>query len=545
MKSRSVFSLLALGALLLLSAAARPAAAHPSHARIVRLSLVQGDVRFTRSAHQKNDPLADQNLAWESAIANLPIRQGYVLSTAHGRAEVEFENGATAYLDENTVVEFYDLSLDDDGARTTRLILRQGTASFYVNPARGDLFSVTGGDFTAQAATRAAFRMDNYEDGSTIGVEKGRVTVLAKSQTTALEKGQSLSLRAGDDTRASIARLPAGDAFDQWVSARSESVTSASNSALQYVSSPYYSSGFADLYTYGAFVPYAGYGNCWRPFGMGLGWSPFSSGQWIFDSFQGWTWVSFEPWGWLPYHFGSWVSSPAYGWLWVPGGFGTGTLNYWRPATAVWVRSGNSVGVVPVHPLDTHGKTPVNLAQGVIPSTGTGTRLVAGAGDKWKVLKAPPQRALASSLAATSPPVRLARALLTGTSGVRAGSVGRDSSIVFDPREHRFVNAANSPAVSASGFATPASAIPAGATAASGASPSGAARTTMRFGQPRRFSTPAARTFTPPSARSYAPPGPSRSASAPRGPSPRSEPSFGPRSAPSSAPRSAPPPRPH
>ena len=538
MTSRSVFSVLALGALFLLSAAARPAAAHPSHARIVRLSLVQGDVRFTRSA-QKNDPLADQNLAWESAIANLPIRQGYVLSTAHGRAEVEFENGATAYLNENTAVEFYDLSLDDEGARTTRLILRQGTASFYVQPARGDVFSVTGGDFTAQAEIRAAFRMDNYDNGSTIGVEKGRVIVLAKSQTTALEKGQSLSMRAGEDTSASISRLPAGDSFDKWVSARSESVTSASNSALQYVSSPYYSSGFADLYTYGAFVPYAGYGNCWRPFGMGLGWSPFSAGQWVFDSFQGWTWVSFEPWGWLPYHFGSWVLSPAYGWLWVPGGFGTGTLSYWRPATAVWVRSGNSVGVVPVNPLDTHGKIPVNLARGVISVSGS------GAGDKWKVLKAPPRGALDASLAATAPPVRLSRTLLTGTSGVRAVSVGRDSSVVYDPREHRFVNAANSPAVSATGFATHASAVPAGATAASGASPRGAVQTTTRFGQPRRISPPAARTFTPPPARSYAPPAPSRSASAPRGPAPRSGPSFGPRPMPSSGPRSAPPPRPH
>ncbi|MBZ5700706.1 MAG: FecR domain-containing protein [Acidobacteriia bacterium] len=526
MKSRSVFPVLALGALLLLSAAARPAAARPSHARIVRLSLVQGDARFTRSVH--GDPLADQHTAWEAAIANLPIRQGYVLSTAHGRAEVEFESGATAYLDENTAVEFYDLSLDDDGARTTRLILRQGSASFHVQPARGDLFSVTGGDFTAQAESRAAFRMDNYDDGSTIGVEKGRVTVLAKSKTTALEKGQSLSMRAGDDGSASIARLSAGDAFDKWVSARSESVTSASNSALQYVSSPYYSSGFADLYTYGAFVSYSGYGNCWRPFGMGLGWSPFSSGQWVFDSLQGWTWVSFEPWGWLPYHFGSWVFSPAYGWLWVPGGFGTGGMTYWRPATAVWVRSGGSVGVVPVHPLDTHGKTPVNLTQGVIPATGTGTPLVAGAGDKWKVLKAPPQGALASGLAASAPPARLSRILGTGTSGVRAVSAGRDSSIVYDPREHRFSSAANTPAINA----------PARAPS------SGIAPPATRSAERRQIAPPPVRTFAPPPARSYAPPAPSRSASAPRGPSAGSAPSFGQRSGPSSAPRSAPPPAP-
>ena len=56
-----------------------------------------------------------------------------------------------AFLNENTVLEFYDLSLDD-GARTTRLVLRQGSASFYVNPANGDYFSVTGGDFTVEAS---------------------------------------------------------------------------------------------------------------------------------------------------------------------------------------------------------------------------------------------------------------------------------------------------------------------------------------------------------------------------------------------------------
>jgi len=52
-----------------------------------------------------------------------------------------------AFLKENTVLEFYDLSLKD-GARTTRLVLRQGSASFYANPASDDYFSVTGGDFT-------------------------------------------------------------------------------------------------------------------------------------------------------------------------------------------------------------------------------------------------------------------------------------------------------------------------------------------------------------------------------------------------------------
>src|SRR6266436_5856217 len=210
--------------LTLLFAGLHPAAADSSHARIIRLSLVQGDVRFARDTH--GDPLADQKAVWETAVLNLPIRQGYVVATDQGRAEVEFENGAMAFLSENTVLEFYDLSLDD-GARTTRLVLRQGTASFYVNPASGDYFSVTGGDFTVEASGRASFRMDNYDDGSTVETLKGHVSVLHKKNTTRLEKGQSLSVKAGDDSSVNVARLPDEDDFDRWVSGRVDSVSTA------------------------------------------------------------------------------------------------------------------------------------------------------------------------------------------------------------------------------------------------------------------------------------------------------------------------------
>src|SRR6201997_2029604 len=101
---------------------ARIALADSSHARIVRLSLVQGDVRFARDV--KGDPLTDSSqVSWETAALNLPIRQGYVVATDNGRVEVEFENGALAFLAENTVLQFYDLS-SEEGGLTTRLILR-------------------------------------------------------------------------------------------------------------------------------------------------------------------------------------------------------------------------------------------------------------------------------------------------------------------------------------------------------------------------------------------------------------------------------------
>jgi Family of unknown function (DUF6600)/FecR protein len=448
---------------------AHPAKADSSHARIIRLSLVQGDVRLARETH--GDPLADSKATWETAGLNLPIRQGYVLATDNGRAEVEFENGAMAFLKENTVLEFYDLSLNDS-ARTTRLVLRQGSASFYVNPASGDYFSVTGGDFTVEADHRSTFRLDNYDDGSTVETYQGRVSVLHNKNTTRLEKGQSLSIKAGDDSSLDVGRLPDQDDFDRWVSGRIESVSSATSAAMQYTGSPYYAPGFADLYTYGAFSNCGSYGYGWRPFGAGLGWSPFTNGQWIMDPSFGWTWASYQPWGWAPYHYGGWLFDDSCGgWFYSPpvlyGYPGYGVVPrkrfprgvnpprpIFRPVTAVFVRNGGKTGIVPMHPLDAKGKTPLNLERGVFSNVGTkGANqeiLHAEPGQKWETLKSPPREGLNSGLVATAPPPRVARSVVEGKSGMRAVTFDSNSTIAYDPREHRFVTA-NSSAPSGSG----------------------------------------------------------------------------------------------
>jgi hypothetical protein len=448
-----------------ISVGVRPAAADSSHARIIRLSLVQGDVRFARGTH--GDPTADSKATWETAGLNLPIRQGYVLATDKGRAEVEFENGAVAFLKENTILEFYDLSLNDS-ARTTRLVLRQGSASFYVNPAGADYFSVTGGDFTVEAEGRSTFRLDNYDDGSTVEAYKGRVSVLHNKNTTRLEKGQSLSVKAGDDTSVNIARLPDEDDFDRWVSGRVDSVSTATTAAMRYTGSPSYVPGFADLYTYGAFSSCGAYGYGWRPFGAGLGWSPFTNGQWISDPSFGWTWVSYQPWGWAPYHYGGWLfDTSCGGWFYSPPIF-YGYPGYpvrprgrsprgvhppqpiYRPVTAVFVRQGGKTGIVPMHPLDQKGKTPLNLERGVFSNVGmkgvSEQVTPVERGQKWQTLKSPPRDGLSGSLAATGPPTRVSRTVVESNSGIRGVSPGKDSSIGYDPSERRFVNTNSSAA---------------------------------------------------------------------------------------------------
>ena len=475
-----------------------PAAADSSHARIIRLSLVQGDVRFTRGAH--GDPLADQKAVWETAELNLPIRQGYVLATDNGRAEVEFENGAMVFLNENTVLEFFDLSMAD-GARTTRLVLRQGTACVYVNPASGDYFSVTGGDFTAEATGRATFRIDNFDDGSKVSVLTGRISVVHKSETTALSKGQSLSMKAGESA-VDIGRIPTDDDFDRWVSGRIDSVVTATSAAMRYTSSPYYTSGFADLYTYGSWFPVSGFGYGWRPYGAGFGWSPFDNGSWFFDPVFGWTFCGFQPWGWLPFHFGGWLFEPGFGWVWLPGGFGNGGFRNWRPSTGVFVRGrGGSLGVVPVHPLDVRGKTPINLTQGVFPVRG-GTlagRTSVEPGENWKIVRSPSRGVLSSNLVSTTAPLRVSRSAFAGAPG---GSPGHGSSIVYDPGERRFVN--TNPA---------APAAPVGSEARSEKAASGAARNdhlVERTGNATPPSAPSRVPVAPSSARTTTPPPPPR-----------------------------------
>src|ERR1700746_1123464 len=194
--------------LLIAGSGAGVALADSGHARIVRLSLVQGDVRFARDV--KGDALTESRAKWEAAALNLPIRQGYVVATDNGRAEVEFENGAMAFLAENTVLEFYDLS-SEDGGFTTRLILRQGSAEFYVNPGRGDYFSVTGGDFSVEAGSKTTFRMNNFDDGSSVNVLHGRLTALVNGKNTPLQKNQALSMKAGEPESLAVEEAPVND----------------------------------------------------------------------------------------------------------------------------------------------------------------------------------------------------------------------------------------------------------------------------------------------------------------------------------------------
>jgi hypothetical protein len=422
-------SLLAAASLVLFTSAAQ--AQDSDYSRVVRLSRVDGQVLVS---HPGSD-------AWEEALANLPLQEGDTLATQGGFAEIEFENGATAYLAENSALQFTQLAFSG-GGRVTQLNLTQGAGTFYANLTREDSFRVATPTFEVAIPGRAEFRVDAFRDGSSVRVLLGDVSVSTSEGSVTFEKGRSVAIHEGDLQNLNVARLPEPDSFDQWVSAQSETIQSGTTNTLNYISSPNYY-GLSDLSIYGSWVNFPGYGNSWRPFRVGFAWTPYMNGNWILDPRLGWIWVSNEPWGWMPYHFGTWLLSPTLGWVWIPGG--PSGLRQWQPACVNWVRTGNQIGWVAKSPNDRNG-VPANLEHGVVTTAGISLRnrngpnqVVAGK-DLQSVtpLKQPPAE-FASRPAPGKPRSGLASTARTIPSSSPSSSES-DEAVVFDRGTRTFIN---------------------------------------------------------------------------------------------------------
>ncbi len=136
-----------------------------SHARIVRLSFVEGDVAYQSAGSD-----------WQRAVVNLPIREGYSLRTDAGYAEVEFETGLVMQLAGNTQLEFTELNLTD-GHKVTSLKLGQGTMIVTANLQKGDQVSITAGSAAVTVPHSGRLRIDSAQGQNWVTVFHGKVDV--------------------------------------------------------------------------------------------------------------------------------------------------------------------------------------------------------------------------------------------------------------------------------------------------------------------------------------------------------------------------------
>ena len=428
-----------------IQAAAQDSPAPPiAYPQIVRLSLVQGDVRISRGKQAERSTGA----TWERASANLPMEAGFSLVTGQGRAEIELEDASTLYLAENSALVFNVLD-STDGAPRTAITLLTGTISLNVKtiaPGEWFLLSTPTNGVSLRYPEKAYLRVNSYLDATTLTPQGSEASLrLTNGGAVQATKGQTFISHYGlpltPDTSA-----PSNYAeWDTWVAdrihARSESLSAVMKDAG--LSSPL--PGLADMNAQGTFFDCAPYGTCWEP---SHGWShqakmsgqpeyqqaasapsapqqPVSQGPLQFqqvgyaassapywedddpfpcspdrlryllqdDPATGLTDVIGSelvdddyPYDWAVCHSGSWLYRQ-HRYVWV-----VGKRHHHPPLH--WVKSGRNTGYVPRHPHDVEGKTPLNLKHGIFVPNNKGKSVQQIAFDpksSIKVLQEPPR----------------------------------------------------------------------------------------------------------------------------------------------------------
>jgi hypothetical protein len=302
-------------------------------ARVVRISLLSGDVTIKRNGSQ----------SWEQAELNMALVEGDIIATgADGRVEIQFDARNFVRLDHDSVVKV--TTLRDEGIA---LSLSEGTAS--LDLARFDhdheYFEIDAPKSTIAAEKTGRYRIDVARNGSVRVTARGngRARIYSETSGFILRDDHTAELvfdgqNAGDWE---IAGALTEDSWDGWITDRTKYLAD----KLRYDNRDrYYDSnvwGAEELDSYGDWSYSSEYGYVWCPRASTLSaysdWSPYRYGSWVWCPPYGWTWVANEPWGWAPYHYGRWVYYNNT-WGWAPRGYGYNyRRSWWRPALVAFV----------------------------------------------------------------------------------------------------------------------------------------------------------------------------------------------------------------
>jgi len=290
-------------------------------ARVARLNFSQGDVEFR--------PAGEDD--WVTADPNRPMVTGDDLWTDEGsRAEVHVGSAAIR-MGAKTGVTF--LELDD---HTTQIRLAQGSLILRLRHVDDDdTYEIDTPNIAFSLLQPGEYRVDVSEDGNqtitTVWHGRGRVT--GGGFTYTVVANQSATFTGSDHLDYDLGQIPGQDDFDGWAFDRDTREDDADSA--NYVSREM--TGYEDLDDSGDWSYVAGYGPCWRPRGVVVGWAPYRFGHWVFLGPWGWTWVENEPWGFAPFHYGRWAFVNN-GWFWVPGPVVIHPV--WAPALVAFVGGG-------------------------------------------------------------------------------------------------------------------------------------------------------------------------------------------------------------
>lgn len=173
-------------------------AADNEEIREVRVSLIQGDVRLSRGDGKQ----LNLKKPWEQAQSGELIQQGFALATGNGRAAIEFENGSTVYLAENSLLLFVQLAADGNQTLTD-LSLPSGTATFALQTGVTETFNIETATEQFQVNPSKSFfmRIDAFLDGAAITPEGDNIHIINRADSSlpnaSLAKHQTVFIRQG------------------------------------------------------------------------------------------------------------------------------------------------------------------------------------------------------------------------------------------------------------------------------------------------------------------------------------------------------------
>jgi len=268
-----------------------------------RLSFVDGQASFWRPGSED----------WAPARLNTPLAPGDVLYAGRG-GNVEMQIGPRAFV---RATDGSQISFDSQEPNFLQFSVTGGTAALDLRQlAPGATIEVDTPGAAVTVERPGFYRVDVDQDKTTVVVHRGgNATVTPAGGAAApVPSNQQAVVTGADATGVAIAAATELTAWDRWNYQRTDGL-------IQHVDARYVSAatyGGEVLARHGTWRTVDTYGSVWVPSGVPAGWSPYTTGRWIWDPRFGWTWLDDAPWGWAPYHYGRWVFIGNF-WAWAPG----------------------------------------------------------------------------------------------------------------------------------------------------------------------------------------------------------------------------------
>jgi hypothetical protein len=315
---------------------------------LAMVTLAEGDVRYS-----PNNRRLDASKPGEQIEEGMDLREGGVLATGDGRAEVDLQNEVKLFLAEDSELLIWRLRTHGHHLQS-ELALVIGTATLYGRVPEADSLIFGTAAHHLQVQDETSVRFDSYVDGTAITPLNAESYPDGLKLPAPFEPNHSLFYEVGETTPNYSVQLPARADWDHWVAWQARGT------------------GANPL-------------DCTSPL------RKFNSACLQAASSRQLTGCSsFE----IPQNNGCWCP----GSLACPGRFNPPIFdikmrNHHKPCT--WVRVGKTVGYVPKDPKDRKGQPPANLKYGLlVPSKQPGKppeRIPIPPSEKVTVFSKPPR----------------------------------------------------------------------------------------------------------------------------------------------------------